>query len=169
MKRQKTLLALLALLLCAATAQAGEEATETDKDRHGVMHTLLFYVPNRFLDVFDMVRARVRLGPGLAVGVRATEWADVHAGTYLSVYAGLPGPRQRKMPHLPFGVETLTGIEVSVADLATGAGLGPDYSPTEIGLGFQALIVGIDIGIDPVEIVDLLGGFFLWDPRHDDF
>jgi hypothetical protein len=154
-------------MLCASPLCAGE--ADAGGGRPGIVHRLLMYIPNRLLDVFDMVRLRVRLGPGIALDVRATEFADFYAGTYASVYAGLPGPRMRKVPRLPVGVETLTGVEVSVADLSVGCGLGPDYSPTEVGIGMQALIVGADVGVDPMEILDFLGGFFLWDPRHDDF
>jgi len=164
---KRMLLLTLSVLLCASPLLAGE--TDAAAGRPGIVHKLLMYIPNRLLDVFDMVRLRVRLGPGIALGVRATEYADFYAGTYASVYAGLPGPRMRKVPHLPVGIETLTGVEVSVADLSAGAGLGPDYSPTEVGVGVQALIVGADVGVDPVEILDFVGGFFLWDPRHDDF
>jgi hypothetical protein len=59
-------------------------------------------------------------------------------------------------------------VEVGQAMVRTTAA-GPGYSPTEIGLGLHAGVVGVDVGIDPMEIVDFLGGFFLWDPRHDDF
>lgn len=154
------------LMICALQARAGEEPA---KEGPSVAHRILLYIPNRVLDVFDMVRARVRLGPGIAVGARVTDYADFYVGSYLSVYAGLPGPRCRRMPRLPVGLETQTGVEVSVADAATGLGLDPGYSKTEIGLGAHVLLIGADIGIDPVEIVDFLGGFFLWDPRKDDF
>ena len=167
--KRRILILLSAVCLCAATLRAQDATPSETITGHGVAHKILLYIPNRLLDIFDMARVRVRLGPGLAVDVRATEYADVFLGTYASVYVGLPGPRMRKMPHLPFGVETLSGVEVSVADLSAGLGLGPDYSRTEIGLGVQALIVGADVGVDPMEILDFLGGFFLWDPRHDDF
>lgn len=159
----------LATIACLCAAPLRAEEVQPVEKKPGIVHRLLLYIPNRLLDIFDMVRVRVRLGPGIALDVRATEYADFYIGTYASVYAGLPGPRMRKVPHLPVGVETLTGVEVSVADLSVGAGLGPDYSPTEFGVGVQALIVGADVGVDPMEILDFLGGFFFWDPRHDDF
>ncbi|MBU0677948.1 MAG: hypothetical protein KJ626_07500 [Verrucomicrobia bacterium] len=141
---------------------------EAEAERPSVLHRVLMYIPNRVLDIFDMVRLRVRVGPGLAAGVRATEFADVYAGSYASVYVGLPGPRSRKIPRLPVGLESFNGLEVSAAQLATGAGMGPDYSTTEIGASAHLFIVGVDAGFDPMEIVDLIGGFFCWDPRGDD-
>ena len=50
----------------------------------------------------------------------------------------------------------------------TGFGAGPDYTRTECGLGFQALLIGLDVGVDPVEVMDLLLGLFLVDLRIDD-
>ena len=76
-------------------------------DGPGIVHRVVAYVPNRVLDVFDLVRLRVRVGPGFAIGIRATEAADVFAGSYLSVYAGLPGPRSRRLPRLPLGLDTV--------------------------------------------------------------
>ena len=52
-----------------ATA-AEPAAVEPEQPKHGFGHKLLFYIPNRVLDVFDFVRLRVRVGPGLAVGAR---------------------------------------------------------------------------------------------------
>ena len=51
-----------------------------------VGHKILFYLPNRVLDLLDVVRARVRIGPGIAVGARATEFVDVFLGSYTSLY-----------------------------------------------------------------------------------
>ena len=62
------------------------------------------------------MRLRVRVGPGIAVDARATDLADAYAGTYFSVWAGLPGPRMRRIPKLPGGIETRTGVEASVID-----------------------------------------------------
>ena len=98
----------------------------------GVLWGIAMYIPNRVFDVLDIVRARVRLGPGVAIGVRATEYADLFAGTYATVYAGLPGPRNRKIPRLPVGVESKTGLEASVADLTVEGPIGPDYGPGRV-------------------------------------
>lgn len=170
MKRITSLILLVFVLSgmsCLADAEERELSDEGGKASLGAK--LLLYIPNRVLDLLDMVRIRLRVGPGLALDLRATEAADLFVGTYGSVYAGLPGPRMRRMPVLPVGLESRTGVEVSVADVSTGLGVGPDYSPTEIGAGVQLLIVGADVGFDPMEIVDFIGGFFLWDPRRDDW
>ncbi len=135
----------------------------------GIGWGILMYIPNRVLDVLDIVRARVRFGPGIAFGARATEYADVFVGTYASVYVGLPGPRGRTLPRLPVGLESKTGAEVSVADVTLEGGLSPDYGMTECGVGFQAFLIGVDVGVDPFEILDLVVGLVTFDPMDDDF
>jgi len=153
----------------AASWVAQEDGEAADEEGHGVLYGILVYVPNRILDVLDIVRARVRLGPGLALGARATELADVFVGSYASVYVGLPGPRNRVLPRLPAGLESKSGVEVSAADVTLEAGLGPDYGAFECGFGFQAFIVGVDVGIEPWEILDLVTGLVTVDINDDDF
>ena len=45
---------------------------------------------------------------------------------------------------------------------------GPDYSPAEVNLGAQVLIVGVDLGFEPVELGDFLAGLIFRDPVGDD-
>ncbi len=155
-------------LLCLLHPAGAARAEEAESDGPGVLHRVVMYVPSRVFDVLDIVRLRARLGPGIAVGVRATELADAYIGSYAALYVGLPGPRGRRVPRLPIGFENNHGVEVSVADASSGFGFGPGYTATEFGAGFQAAILGIDLGIDPFEIVDLAAGLVLLDPRGDD-
>ena len=133
------------------------------------MHKVLLYLPNRIFDIFDLFRARILVGPGLGAGVRVTKIAQVQLGSSAAVYAGLPGPRQKPTIPLPIGLELSSKAAISVADLSNDGPLSPNYSPTEIGGGFMLLVFGCDLGFDPVELVDLLGGFVGFDPREDDF
>ncbi len=139
-----------------------------EQQGHSLAHKLVFYIPDRVLDVVDIVRLRVRVGPGVALGARATEVFSGYLGSYASVYAGLPGPRLKPTVKLPIGFESLSGVGVSVANATISGGIGPDYSFTEFGVSAQLLIVGFDVGIDPWEIVDFATGLFTIDPRGDD-
>lgn len=169
MKRLLITLLVLGSIMNAPCFGATEDNQEVkDTESHGVLYKVAMYVPNRILDVFDIVRLRVRVGPGIAADVRATEAASAFVGSYASVYAGLPGPRNRPLPKLPVGIETRTGAQVSVADATVSGGFGPDYGPAEIGAGAQLLIVGLDVGVDPLEIVDLVAGFFFINLTNDD-
>ena len=159
------------LAAVATVCWGGEQKKEQKEDQevHSLGHKVLFYLPNRVFDIFDMVRLRLRVGPGLAAGVRVTDPVSAYVGAYVSVYAGLPGPRQEPKIPLPAGLETYNGATLSFVHLATGAGLGPDYSPTEIGASLHLLIIGADVDVDPMEFIDLLAGLIALDPRHDDF
>jgi hypothetical protein len=155
------------------SAQTEPVAVEDDDDdevdeRHGVGHALLFYIPNRISDLFDVVRARLRVGPGLAFQVRATELLDLNMGGYGAVFIGIPGPRRQRVFNWPVGLESQAGIEFSVLDGTTTSKDAPHYGAVEVGLGFQAVIVGIDLGVDVWEAVDFVTGLIFIDPVEDD-
>jgi hypothetical protein len=148
---------------------SADSALPAQPPQRGAGHMILAYLPNRIFDLFDLARLRVRLGPGVGAGVRATQLIDVNAGLYTAFFAGLRGPRQRVMVPWPFGVETLTGVELGPAEVGGNRAEDPDYSPTEIGASLHPVLLGLDVGVDPFEVLDLVGGLFLLDPRADDF
>lgn len=159
-------LLLVAVILLPLGAAARAEPESGGGSRAVI--TAVGYLPSRVLDLLDIVRLRARVGPGMAIGLRATQVADVFLGSYASVYAGLPGPRGGVLPALPAGIETRAGAEVGPADLSTGLGFAPRYGFTECGFGLQLFLVGFDVGVDPVELLDFATGFLLIDPRDDD-
>ena len=179
MKRCLPLLLLLAACASAPRSYAPPASSEPgaapakyvwveEDEHHGVVHTILLYIPNRIFDLLDIVRARLRIGPGFAIDLRATEFADVFAGAYTSIFIGIPGPRGEPRINWPVGIESRVGAEVSVADASTGGGTAPYYGYLEFGLGFQVLIIGLDVGVDPWEIVDFACGILTFDPADDD-
>ena len=188
MKKKILMIVLGALILIAGSTWAAEQDSPATSDEekmvvspeetsppeavsepeHGFGHKLLLYIPNRVLDVFDFLRLRLRVGPGLAVGVRATRPLTLSIGGYTSIYAGLPGPRLKPTVNLPFGLENYAGIEVSVADATSQGRFGPNYSNTEFGVSVHPIIIGFDFGVDPLEVLDLALGFLFIDIRRDD-
>lgn len=162
------IIALLLIVLISASPVRASEAGSTLGAGARFLHGLVMYVPNRVFDALDMVRARVRVGPGAAIDARATQLADVYVGSYTTVYAGLPGPRGRATIPLPAGIETRTGLQASVADVTLEAGMGPGYGFWETGVGIQAGIIGVDVGIDVFEIADFILGIFTIDLANDD-
>jgi len=156
---------LMAVLLILGTIFLFQ-ASAPPRAEAGVFTSILFYIPNRVFDVLDIVRLRLRVGPGISVGVRATKPASAFLGTHLTVWAGLHGPRGKPRLPLPFGFEARSGAQVSVADLAKS---GCYYGPLEVGLETQLFLLGPNIGIAPWELVDCLLGFFFIDIQKDDF
>jgi hypothetical protein len=151
----------------AAQSQPAPEADESD-DGRGVGHVLLWYIPNRISDVLDIVRLRLRLGPGFAVGARVTELADFNLGGYTTLFVGIPGPRREREFNWPFGFESMAGAELSIFDGTASIGDGPNYGWLEVGLGTQLLLVGFDLGVDVWEVVDFATGIVCIDPVADD-
>jgi hypothetical protein len=96
---KKLILATCLLAVLATPVRAEDE----EKEPHSAGHKVLMYIPNRIFDLLDIVRARLRLGPGLAVGVRLTEPLSAYLGAYGSLYGGLPGPRLEPKLPMPFG------------------------------------------------------------------
>lgn len=168
---------MLALLFATFTVSAScfaeeksidaAEVSDNSNQGHGILESILLYLPNRLFDLVDIVRLRARVGPGFAMGVRATKIVQANLGGYSTVFVGLPGPRQDPSFPLPLGLEMYAGAALSVAEVGTNT-WGPDYSPTEFGVHTQLALVGFDIGIDPYEIVDLALGLVFLDPVGDD-
>ena len=156
---------LIAVLLILGTIFL-VQASAPPRAEAGVFTNILFYIPNRVFDVLDIVRLRLRVGPGISVGVRATKPATLFIGPHMTVWAGLHGPRGKPRLPLPFGFEARSGAQVSVVDLAKS---GAYYGPLEIGLEFQLFLIGPNVGVAPYELVDCLLGFFFIDIQNDDF
>ena len=142
---------------------------ESEKEDHSVLHKVVFYIPNRAFDLMDIFRLRIKVGPGLAAGVRASELAQAYVGAQTSVYAGLPGPRCSATIPFPAGLESYNGVALGPVDATANMWLGPDYSPTEFGASIHPFLIGLDFGIDPYEILDFGAGIFNFDIRDDDF
>jgi hypothetical protein len=132
-------------------------------------HPFLMYIPNRIFDVFDIVRLRVRVGPGTGVSARATEVLALTLGGYTSLYAGIPGPRKEPRIPWPIGVENFAGAQVSVAGSDVDKPMGPRYGAFEVEAGFHLLLLGVDVGVDAKEAVDLVLGFLTLDIGKDDY
>ena len=80
----------------------------------------------------------------------------------------MPGPRRRIEPRPPVGLESLNGASISVLNGTFDGGMGPNYSNTEIGASVQLGVVGADVTVDPLEILDCLAGFIFLDITDDD-
>jgi len=144
--------------------QQQEQVGKSDKER--TKHPILMYLPNRLFDLLDIFRIRVRVGPGISAGVRATTPVSAFVGFHSTLFVGLHGPRGKAEIPWPAGIENRGGAQASVVDMSTKETY---YDPLEIGLEAQPLIVGFNIGIGVFEVLDFATGFLFIDLQRDDF
>ena len=145
-----------------------QKVNEPEKKGHSIGHILLMYIPNRIFDALDIVRARVRVGPGISAGFRITRGFEFNVGAYRTFWVGLHGPREK--PEIPWPV----GLEDRVANKAIFVGReektkhNPNYQVDEVGLDVQAAIVGASVGVTLYEICDFVTGLVFIDISGDD-
>ena len=113
MKKSCMVLIILLTGLCTL-AQMGRPAPV----EAGVIGAIVFYVPNRVFDLMDIVRFRLRVGPGISAGVRATRPLSAFVGFHSSAFIGLPGPRGKAKLPLPVGFDLRSGAQLSLADVS---------------------------------------------------
>lgn len=139
---------------------------ELTTETKGVGHALLLWIPNRIFDALDIVRARVKFGPGFGFTLRATELLDLKLGAWEAGWIGLHGPRLEPVIPWPVGTEEYGATGFSIFEIENGDVL---YGKGEFGVGVHVLIVGADAGVDVLEIADFITGLFFVDLVEDDF
>ncbi len=154
------------------SSSENKDSLEEDEG-HSVFHSILLYIPNRLFDILDIVKAKVRVGPGLSVGAQVTRPVSAFVGAHSDIFIGLPGPREDRTIPLPIGAEAVAGGSLSLLDGVNNTSTNREKesrknSSTEISAEFQALLIGLEIGIDPVELLDAITGIFFIDIRDDD-
>lgn len=166
------LLILVGILMFGRCVYSADDIVSTNDvlvvTEHGLGHKLLFYIPNRFLDIMDIFRARLRIGHGVSCSFSFTQRGSFFAGKYNTVYVGLPGPRGQSKFISPVGREKQKGIIMMGVDATDDTDYPSCHAPAEIQIGAQALIIGADVGVDVWEFGDFLAGLVLIDLRKDD-
>jgi hypothetical protein len=148
----------------AESTETADEADEEEEESRSLLTHILLYLPNRFFDLFDIARAGVSVGPGIGVDLTATKYLNATLMAKASVGLGL-----QTLRHLPIESAAYTSVGAGPIQLDLEPGLSWYRSPGEIRAELHVLIVGAHAAVDPVEIFDLLVGFFLFDPVGDDF
>ena len=162
----RTAVLLLVSILVAAPPALGAPPPEPEPSiGEKLAHGVATYVPNRILDLLDIVRLRVRFGSGTASSFRLTRPVSATAGRYSTLYLGLYGPRGEKMVPSPVGFESYDWDDAPRAERYSPE---PYYGLGEVGAGFQIPGPGLDVGVEPFEALDFLAGFLLLDLVGDD-
>lgn len=123
--------------------------------------TAILYLPNRLLDLLDIFRVDVGVGPGFGAVGRVTRYGQFGYRTFspASVRVGLRG---RKLPVF--------------LERSSEFGAGPAFvqskdretTPLEIGGSADLLIAGVSAGVSVDEFLDFAAGIFCVDLKKDD-
>lgn len=120
---------------------------------------LLYYVPNRALDLLDVGRLSLGFGCGFGVNVRATELAEVGFGQYQSTRFGMKGRV------LPVYEENIDECGIALLGWVNGC---LQRDPTEVGADLHIGIIGAQAAVSLAEAADFITGLVLIDLQGDD-
>jgi hypothetical protein len=154
-----------------STSEQKPETTETKKEEkpekksRPLLLGILLYLPNRVMDLFDIVRFGVDVGPGVGVEAEVTEYAQAGAMVRTSVGAGF-----QTLRHLPIKA-ALAESYAAVGPLAIEptAGVGWYRNTWDVRVEAHVAIVGAHVAVNPAEILDFFLGFLTIDTMDDDF
>lgn len=127
---------------------------------------ILLYLPNRLLDVLDLVHAGVALGPAIGVDAQLTRYLRVEAARGATMGFGWFGRAGQPLQAATYTGATF-GESDDPADVAKIAWRVPRW---DLGIGLHVLAGNVYLGIAPLdEGVDLLVGLVAYDLKGDDF
>ena len=136
---------------------AGKGGTESDS----FLLKAVLYLPNRVLDLLDIFRLDVGIGPSTGGVVRVTKWGQAGLRFFApaSLRVGLRGRRS------PVFLERTS--ELGVGPLFAGS---PQRktTPLEVGAGIDLFLIGAYAGISLDSAGDFVAGLLGFDPAEDD-
>lgn len=147
-----------------------------------------WWLPERLLDLLDVVSFDLRMGYGLSADVHLTRAAALGAGSAASLGFGWHEQRSlgvRVAQHSGWRLGSAGGGFDWGFDMGTGerqvggarreAGARPDDLMHQewrdywsLGASAHALLVGVEVDLHPVELADFFGGLVGFDLGHDD-
>jgi hypothetical protein len=146
-----------------ATAQESKPEEEPPEER-SFLHVLLLYIPNRIVDLLDIARFGIDVGPGIGLDLTATEYARLALLTRIS--AGVGYQTLRHMP-VKAGAESNFGVGPFGANV--GFPLTWYRNTWDLRVEAHLLIVGAHVAVNPAEILDAVLGLTTFDLLGDDF
>lgn len=149
--------------LVPVSPKDGWEALQPTQKEEGspFWSQVLLWLPNRVLDLIDVFRIDVGVGPSFGAVVRVTKYGQVGFREVMPASIRV-GDFGRQMPVL---LETSNEF-----------GVGPAYVDSadrkvcdgELGVGADALVAGAYAGVCVDEFADFLAGIFFIDLKDDD-
>lgn len=138
----------------------GEIEIEMELER-SLPYVIAMYLPNRVLDVWDIFRIDVGIGPSFGAIVRITRYFPIgyRAVTPASVRIGMHGRRA------PIFMESSSEFGIGPVFVASEH---RDITPVEVGAGVDLFVAGAYVGFSFDELADFLLGIFGVDFKEDD-
>jgi hypothetical protein len=127
-------------------------------------HSALYYFPNRLLDLFDVIRFGVDIGPGIGIDAAFSQHARFAAMYRHSLGLGYQTFRHQPMKNFSMEQYNILGPHSYVLD-----GIAWYEQEWDFRLELHLLVVGAHACVNPFEIGDFFMGWFMVDPADDDY
>lgn len=172
----------------APTPLLGDVASGREPLERPTWERVALWLPDRLLDIADLVSFDLAFGPGLWLDVHLTHFAQLAGGAketsglgwHEERSLGLQKSQHRGLAVFGFGEQlryqhlfgTNSGLVASGRHAGAHEPGDPYYRELrdywELGASAQLLIVGLEADLHPVEFWDLLAGLAGFDPGADD-
>jgi hypothetical protein len=159
--RRSLVAALLAGALASSAARAEPEAAE--RAGRSPLVSALLYLPSRLLDLGDLLRFGIDVGPGAGFDLQVTMLLQAKLMARTSLGVGYQGLR-----HLPVKAAVDASAALGPLGGSPSGGLGWYRSASDLRVELHLLLVGFHVAVDPVEWADLPLGVVGLDPAGDD-
>lgn len=157
------------LLAGCASPQRSDAFFSPDAGFSGgsIGRTALLYLPNRLVDLVDIVHVGYGIGPGFGVEIHPTGCARLGAVAGLGdVGLAWLGRRASPLQADALYARASAGSHEAKAGISERRWRFPQW---DIGVHYHALLDMAYVGIAPDEVVDFVAGLVTYDTKKDDF
>jgi hypothetical protein len=148
----------------APASRPAETADHNDRRLgHARWSTVLLYPVNRVIDLFDVARFGVNVGPGMGIDAQASDLARAAAIYDTSVGVGFQGLRR-----LPVCARSRSEVALGPVRTPPTSALGWHGQFWDVGLEAYVFLIGAHAYVNPKEFLDFFGGWVGFDPMRDD-
>ncbi|MFZ2654999.1 MAG: hypothetical protein WAX69_08770 [Victivallales bacterium] len=172
-----------------APARPAEARKESSSDRYSIAKTVVMYLPNRIIDLLDIVTMDVGAGASFGADVRVTRWFQLGGMTIDRYFVGKNCSRQfgggyeagwnyemfcvdSEFKYVDYTSGTMHKYVVKRKPLGLARFSENTFEKSrdfwEIGAN-AGWLVSVGVAMHPVELADFLTGLFLIDLKKDDY
>ena len=159
------LLGFAVLAGCACPEKADAFVINPHFSDQGVLKTAALYIPNRVIDLLDIVHVGYGLGPGFGVDIHLTRYGRLCAVAGVDVGIAWLGRHTNPFQYGPHA-RAAAGPAQAPKELPKRVWHWPQW---DVGVYYHALLDQAYVAIAPDEIVDFFAGLATMDLKEDDF